>query len=110
MRGNAEGSTLRLSLGCLLADQLGIELRRVGSGNRMTFSSGEERLSAWLADNARVAWNVCDEPWSLEEHLISTLDLPLNLDQNKANAFHVVLSEVRRSAKSTARTLAVLRP
>ncbi len=30
MRGNAEGSTLRLTLGCLLADELGIELRRVG--------------------------------------------------------------------------------
>ena len=32
-RGNAEGSTLRLTLGCLLAEHLGIELRRVGSGN-----------------------------------------------------------------------------
>jgi hypothetical protein len=29
MRGNAEGSTLRLTLGCLLSEQLGIELRRV---------------------------------------------------------------------------------
>jgi len=28
--GNAEGSTLRKTLGCLLADDLGIELRRVG--------------------------------------------------------------------------------
>ena len=28
-RGNAEGSTLRLSLGCLLSQSLGIELRRV---------------------------------------------------------------------------------
>ena len=27
-RGNAEGSTLRLSLGCLLSQSLGIELRR----------------------------------------------------------------------------------
>src|SRR3954451_15429519 len=32
--GNAEGSTLRRTLGCLLADELGIELRRVGSGLR----------------------------------------------------------------------------
>jgi hypothetical protein len=47
--GNAEGSTLRLTLGCLLADELGIELRRVGSGNRMTFSAGEVKLSAWMA-------------------------------------------------------------
>src|SRR5262245_52496513 len=61
--GNAEGSTLRLSLGCLLAAQLGIELRRVGSGKRLTFSNGEVRLSQWMADNARVVWHVGEEPW-----------------------------------------------
>jgi hypothetical protein len=31
-----------LLLGCILAEQLGIELRRVGSGKRMTFSEGEQ--------------------------------------------------------------------
>ena len=31
MRGNAEGSTLRLTLGCLLAGELGLQLRRVGT-------------------------------------------------------------------------------
>src|SRR6476620_466398 len=59
MRGNAEGSTLRLSLGCILAAQLGIELRRVGSGKRLTFGPGEQRLSEWLEENARVAWFPC---------------------------------------------------
>lgn len=53
-RGNAEGSTLRLTLGCLL----GLELRRVGSGKRLTFAAGEARLTQWLADNARVCWTV----------------------------------------------------
>ena len=37
--GNAEGSTLRKTLGCLLAGGLGIQLRRVGSGSRMTFGA-----------------------------------------------------------------------
>jgi hypothetical protein len=108
MQGNAEGSTLRLTLGCLLADQLGIELRRVGSGNRLTFSAGEKRLSEWMDENARVAWFVCDEPWKLEEKLISTLNLPLNLHQNSANAFFKVLSEVRRAAKIRAKGLEIL--
>jgi hypothetical protein len=108
MQGNAEGSTLRLSLGCLLADQLGIELRRVGSGHRMTFSTGETVLSQWLEENARVAWHVCEKPWKLEEELISKLDLPLNLDMNIANVFHQVLSEMRRVAKARARALPVL--
>ena len=66
MQGNAEGSTLRLSLGCILAGQLGIQLRRVGSGKRLTFASGEQRLSEWLEDNARVAWLPCEAPWTVE--------------------------------------------
>jgi hypothetical protein len=108
MQGNAEGSTLRLSLGCLLADQLGIELRRVGSGNRLTFSVGEERLSQWMDENARVVWKVCEEPWKLEETLITAVNLPLNLDLNTTNAFFPVLSELRRSAKIKARALPIL--
>ncbi len=37
-RGNAEGSTLRRSLGVLLTEQSDFPLRRVGSGKRMTFT------------------------------------------------------------------------
>lgn len=50
--GNAAGSTLRLTLGCLVADEVGIELRRVGSGKRYTFHTGETLLSKWMAENA----------------------------------------------------------
>ena len=39
-QGNAEGSTLRLTLGCPLSEELDIELRRVGSGKRGTFAEG----------------------------------------------------------------------
>jgi hypothetical protein len=106
--GNAEGSTLRLTLGCLLADQLGIQLRRVGSGNRMTFGPGEVKLSEWMAQNAFVTFHVCECPWELEAELLQTVSLPLNLDQNRNHTFHSVLSEARRLAKTRARELAVL--
>ncbi|MGY5015039.1 GIY-YIG nuclease family protein [Streptomyces sp. 900105755] len=103
-RGNAEGSTLRLSLGCLL----GLELRRVGSGKRLTFGqAGEAKLSQWMADNARVCWVEHDEPWTLESELISQLDLPLNLDQNGHNAFHAQLKEIRARARQRARELPI---
>jgi len=39
--GNAAGSTLRKTLGVLISEELGIELRRVGSGKRITFGQGE---------------------------------------------------------------------
>ena len=103
-RGNAAGATLRLTLGCLL----GRELRRVGSGKRMTFGkAGEAALSQWMADNARVCWVEQDEPWTSESQLISQLDLPLNLDQNRHNAFHSRLKELRAQARQRARELPI---
>jgi len=98
-RGNAEGSTLRLTLGCIFADQLGVELRQVGSGKRMTFGQGEALLSDWMAENAFVTWHCCEQPWLIEEQLISEICLPLNLDQNGRNAFHPVLTHARSTAR-----------
>ena len=106
-QGNAKGSTLRLSLGCLLSQSLGIELRRVGSGRRMTFGAGEQTLTNWLERNARIVWLACDGPWRVEEQLIRSVSLPLNLDQNRHHGFHSVLSEKRRAAKARARELPV---
>ncbi|MYT60584.1 GIY-YIG nuclease family protein [[Kitasatospora] papulosa] len=103
-RGNAAGSTLRLTLGCLL----GLELRRVGSGKRMTFGKeGEAALSQWMAENARVCWIEHAEPWTMESELISQLDLPLNLDQNRRNAFRRRLKELRAQARQRARELSI---
>lgn len=108
MTGTAEGSTLRLTLGCLLTSKLNLELRRVGhSGRRMTFADGEQTLSEWLNHNAFVTWIVHPQPWLPEEELIRSLSLPLNLDQNRSHTFHQTLSAMRRRAKANARTLPV---
>jgi hypothetical protein len=88
--------------------ELGIELRRVGSGKRRTFSTGEQLLSSWMADNAFVTWTAHPEPWELEEELIARYDIPLNLDQNQRNAFHPELSAARRTAKERAAQLPIL--
>jgi hypothetical protein len=103
--GNAAGSTLRLTLGCLLAERLGIQLRRVGSGRRLTFAGGEGKLSAWMADNAYVTWVETDRPWLAEQQLIASVDLPLNLDQNRQHTFHQQLTKFRADARMTARML-----
>lgn len=108
MNGNASASTLRLTLGCLLAGSLGIELRRVGSSGRMKFSTGEQVLSAWIRDHARVTWIVHPEPWLVEEAAIEHLYMPLNLDQNSVHPFHATLSAARSRAKARARALPIL--
>lgn len=105
-RGNAYGSTLRLTLGCLLSDELGIVLRKVGSGRRMTFTkSGEEKLSKWMEENAFVIWETHPEPWKLEPIALTTLSLPLNIRGNEHHPFYSALSIIRKEAKIRARNL-----
>lgn len=110
LKRNARGSTLRLSLGCLLADQLGLVPRCANNrpGKIHFGPDGEEKLSNWLAENAFVTWMVHLEPWLLEEELIATLSLPLNLDQNGRHPFRTVLSTLRWEMKQRARTASEL--
>jgi hypothetical protein len=101
----AAASTLRRSLGCLLATQLGIGLQLAGSsGRRTNFGAGEQVLSQWMAANAYVSWIVREHPWELEDNLIGCLDLPLNLQGNQRNPFHPVLTQARARCLAQART------
>lgn len=105
IKGNASGSTLRLTLGCLL----GLDLRRTGATGRATFGTeGEKRLSEWMADNARLCWVACPEPWIVETQAIGSLDLPLNLSQNSGHPFHARLTALRAEAKARARALPIM--
>jgi GIY-YIG catalytic domain len=107
--GNAEGSTLRLTLGCLLAEELGLDLRRVGGGQRLTFTyEGERRLSDWMGAHAFVAWVETPQPWLLEVELLRALSLPLNLDGNRHHSFREKLSALRAATRARARTLPVI--
>jgi hypothetical protein len=101
--GYAEGSTLHLTLGCLLADQLGIRLRRVGSGNRRTFTNpGEVILDRWLGAHAHIAFAAVECPWDVEARLLSMMSLPLNLSGNAAHSFAADLSRIRAIARREA--------
>ncbi len=106
--GNAEGSTLRRSLGCLLAPALGFELRRYGSGTRLHFGTGEQVLSRWMNRNAFVSWLSTPQPWLLEDEILNTVDLPLNLDNNQHNRFYSILTQIRAGAAARARSLPAL--
>lgn len=92
--GNAESSTLRLTLGTLLAEELGL-LREVG-GRSKSFGIGEHRLSAWMEENARVTWVEHPQPWAVEPSVIDDLDLPLNLAHNRKHPFWQTLTDARR--------------
>jgi hypothetical protein len=72
----------------------------------MTFGSGEQALSGWMADNAVVGWVVRDSRWELED-MIAALDLPLNLQGNQRNPFNRVLSQERARCVAQARALPI---
>ena len=103
-KGNAEGSTLRRSLGVLLTHASGYPLRRVGSGRRITLThNGEQWLDTWMDANAYVCWLEHPTPWDFEEVLLSQLSLPLNIKGNSHHPFSTVLSNAGRQALKLAR-------
>jgi hypothetical protein len=107
-RGNAEGSTLRRTLGVLLEQRSGFPLRRVGSGGRITLThAGERYLDEWMDRNAFVAWTTCPEPWVLERALLIEFSCPLNLKDNTHHPFAPVLKLMRLQALSRARELPI---
>lgn len=107
-RGNAEGSTLRRTLGILLEPKSGFPLRRVGSGKRITLTHGGERyLDEWMGQNAFVAWVACFEPWLLERVFLGEFSCPLNLKDNDHHSFSPVLKRQRREALRRAREMPI---
>jgi GIY-YIG catalytic domain-containing protein len=102
LRGNASGSTLRLTLGCLLSEQLDLRLQPTGRTARLTFADGETILSDWLEENAFVTWAPFSRPWEVESTIIRRFSLPLNLQHNQGHPFYQQLSDIRSKCKQQA--------
>jgi hypothetical protein len=60
-----------------------------------------------MALNARVTWVVVEKPWHLENTLLASLPLPLNL-QGNTHPFVPILQQVRKAAKARARMLPIV--
>ena len=61
-----------------------------------------------MAEHALAAWVVDPQPWLLEARVIADLDVPLNLEGNSHNAFHLELTRRRVQAVASARDLPVI--
>jgi hypothetical protein len=107
-RGNAEGSTLRRTLGVLLEPKSGFPLRRVGSGKRITLThAGEQYIDQWMEKNAFVTWMVHPEPWIIEHQLLRQVSSPLNISGNSLHPFYLNLRMMRAAALKRARELPI---
>jgi hypothetical protein len=87
-------------LGCLLGDRIGIELRRVGSGTRYTFTNpGEQKLDAWMEANAFVVWLETATPREVELGILrSGLPLPLNVRDTPDLRLTTIIQRARQEA------------
>jgi hypothetical protein len=60
-----------------------------------------------MAGNAKVVRAAVERPWELERRLLASLQLPLNLRDNK-HPFVPTLQQVRKAAKDRAKMLPVV--
>ena len=104
IRGRADASTLRLTLGCILIDELELTLSPRPTDKRLDFGTGEDLLTGWIAPHGSVVWMTHSQPWTLEIPLIRAAKPPLNLAHNQAHPFHNHLSKLRRECTRKARS------
>ena len=102
-KGNASSSTLRLSLGCLLAIELNLKLQKTGRTERLTFGVGENALTEWMNENCRITWMLHEAPWEIENKLLLKAYFPLNIKGNSRNTYGSALSELRNNFKKMAK-------
>lgn len=91
--GNAGGSTLRKSLGCLFGYNLIPRDSHYNSNGKTKFNvTDESKLSDWIKTNLLLFYYPNKEFDSIESLLIQALNPPLNLDKNH----NVINSEFRK--------------
>ena len=105
--GNADVSSLRMSLGCLLVKKLKICLwkrprPKEGEYGYTFGDEGEEKLSKWMAKNAKVAWSESPNYEKLERQAIIEYSPVLNTEGNPHpfRPLKVLKSELRACALS----------
>jgi hypothetical protein len=80
----AEFSTVRFSLGVLLANQIGTELRFTGTDTMVFANGGERRLDEWMERHFHLTWLPVEKPWEVEKVVLkSDLCLPLNISGHR---------------------------
>lgn len=92
-------STLRFSLAFLLQEELSLDImrRRPGGKSWWLGAEGEQSLTDWMCNHARVVWSAVPRPWDQEGKMVGVLggELPLNIRGNAGNPFALRLKRDR---------------
>jgi hypothetical protein len=95
LTGNTKGSSLRMTIGALIGNELGLD--PVGSRNRtyFDFGDGEQRLTDWMLAHTRVAVVATDDPFPLERAVLATTPVPLNISERRRHPYSKFLMNLR---------------
>ena len=93
--GDSRTSSLRMTVGALLAGDLDLEPAGDGSRTYFNFGDGERRLTQWLCAHTRVAVHPSSQPFAIEKWLLREYAIPLNLSERKRHPFSKYLMALR---------------
>jgi hypothetical protein len=94
-RGPLSTSTLRRTLAALLNTNLELEIGRRPSGKLFMNATNEHRLSLWMDQHAKISCMIIQEPWFIEDELLSAgPPFPLNIS-GSTNPFRQELKKLR---------------
>lgn len=102
VKDDSTASNFRMSMGCLLRDQLDLEVFTHPLRATFHFGQGEARLTRWLCMNTAIAIWPCTQPRELERALIKALPAPININDRRRHPYARVLMEMRGAASDQA--------
>lgn len=94
LSGNTGASTFRLALASLLMESLGFTPQQTKTKSVLP-NSQNKALSKWQEEHLRLTWAEHDQPWFIEDAVISRLKPPLNLAGNASHPFYSELTQAR---------------
>jgi hypothetical protein len=95
LSGSSQGSSLRMTLGALFAEDLGLDPISDGRRNYYHFGSGEGRLTEWIVENSSVGFYASDDPYGIERQILTDVAVPLNIEYRKRHPFSRYLMGLR---------------
>ena len=101
LKGDGRVSSLRRTVGVMLADELQLRVH-LGRMN-FHFGEGEERLTRWLCDNTLISVHPTKNPMGAEKFLIGTLSTPLNITARRTHPYAKHLMNLKALCKKRAR-------
>lgn len=104
VNGNASQSTLRRTLGVLLTRRLGLTLSM--HNGRAHYGEGEQLITRWMHENARVGYAIDPRPWEAEDELLEYATLALNIS-GRSDEFVWSISSRRSAALAAAKSAPV---